>query len=141
MKTELKADILEEVEEFSDSLLLRKTDLQILIDESLKENLEDEFEELAFTGKYVEGLKRVLKKGEEFKEIENLDYVKKDLSESTEKVIDEIRSIIKNSSDDIKKHFEENYLALTVSCYQNLNELTANLELVKKYLNYQKRSD
>ncbi|MGD8307590.1 MAG: hypothetical protein PVF17_13115 [Ignavibacteria bacterium] len=141
MKTELRANILKEVEEFSDSLLLRKTDLQILIDESLKENLEDEFEELAFTGKYVEGLKRILKKGKEFKEIENLDYVKKDLSESTEKVIDEIRSIIKNSSDDIKKHFEENYLTLTVSCYQNLNELTANLELVKKYLNYQKRSD
>ena len=141
MKRRLNSNILTEVEKFSGSDLLRKSDLQVLIDECLKENLENEFEDLAFSGKYIEGLKRILKKGVEFKEIENLDYVKKDLAENMEKIIEQIRRIIKNSSAEIKKHFEENYLSLTVSCYQNLNELIAGLEPVKKYLNYQKRSE
>jgi len=141
MKSVLNKNLIKEVEEFSDTLLLRKNDLQILIDESSKGNLEQEFEELAFCCKYVEGLKRVLAKGSEFKEIENLDYVKKDLSDNMEKIIDQVRKLLSNSPGQIKNHFEETFLQLNSQCFQNLSELTANLELVKKYLNYQKRSE
>jgi hypothetical protein len=141
MKSTLTKDTLSKVEEFSDLLLLKKSDLQVLVDESLKAKLQNEFVELTFTGKYIEGLKRVLIKGAEINEIENLDYVKKDLTENFEKVIEQIRTILKKSSGEIKNYFEETYLKLTAGCYQNLNELTANLELVKKYLNYQKRSE
>ena len=64
MNNFINNSLLNDVELFSDSLLKRKTDLQIIVDESLQHNLAAEFEELTFTGKYVQGLKRVLEKAE-----------------------------------------------------------------------------
>ena len=141
MKIPINKNILNEVEIFSDSLLKRKTDLQIIIDESLQNNFDAKFEELTFTGKYVQGLKRVLQKGGEFQEIDNLDHVKKDLTENMEKVIGDIKALLNHSSETNKKYFDDTYLSLTPDCFKNLNDLLEDLELVKKYLNYQKRSD
>ena len=141
MKSQISKNILNDVEVFSDSLLKRKADLQIIIDESLQNNFEAEFEELTFTGKYVQGLKRVLQKGADFQEIDNLDYVKKDLTENMEKVIGDIKALLIHSSETNKKYFEDTYLSLTPNCFQNLNDLLEDLEWTKKYLNHQKRSD
>jgi len=141
MNIPINKNILNEVEIFSDSLLKRKTDLQIIIDESLQNNFDAKFEELTFTGKYVQGLKRVLQKGGEFQEIDNLDHVKKDLAENMEKVIGDIKGLLIHSSETNKKYFDDTYISLTPDCFQNLNDLLEDLELVKKYLNYQKRSD
>ena len=141
MKIPINKNILNEVEIFSDSLLKRKTDLQIIIDESLQNNFDAKFEELTFTGKYVQGLKRVLQKGGEFQEIDNLDHVKKDLTENMEKVIGDIKALLIHSSETNKKYFDDTYLSLSPNCFQNLNELLEDLERVKKYLNHQKRSD
>ena len=141
MKIPINKDILNEVEIFSDSLLKKRADLQIIIDESLLNNFDATFEELTFTGKYVQGLKRVLQKGGEFQEIDNLDHVKKDLTENMEKVIGDIKALLIHSSETNKKHFDDTYLSLTPNCFQNLNDLLEDLERVKKYLNHQKRSD
>lgn len=140
IKITIEKNLLDEVEKTAEINLKRKDDLQIIVDECVNNNLEEEFEELAFTGKYIEGLKRVLKKGGDFQEIDNLDYVKKDLGENMEKIIEQIRGMLMNASDETKTHFDETYLKLTASSFQNLNELIADLELVKKYLNYQKRN-
>lgn len=140
MNIPINKNILDDVEIFSNSFLKRKADLQIIINETLQNNFEADFEELTFNGKYIKGLKRVLKKGADLQEIENLDYVKKDLTENMEKVVKQIRGLLENSSDGIKKLFEEKYLALNPECFQNLNELIDDLEQVKRYLNHQKRS-
>jgi hypothetical protein len=139
VKSIIEKNLLDRVEQTASIILKRKQDLQIILDECLKNNLEEDFEELVFTGKYIEGLKRVLKKGGDFQEIENLDYVKKDLGENMEKVIEQVRGILLNASVDTKSRFEESYLTLSAAAFQNLNELIADLEQVKKYLNYQKR--
>jgi len=130
-----------DVEIFSDSLLKRKADVQIIINESLQNNFIANFEELTFTGKYVQGLKRVLQKGADFQEIDSLDYVKKDLTETMNKVIGDIRALLIHSPETNKKYFEDTYLSLTPNCFQNLNELLEDLEWVKKYLNYNKGAD
>jgi hypothetical protein len=137
----INKNILNDVELFSDSLLKRKADLQIIIDESLQHNFGAEFEELTFTGKYIQGLKRVLQKGADFQEIDSLDHVKKDLTENMEKVIRDIRAFLIHSPEANKKYFEDTYLSLTPNCFQNLNDLLEDLEWAKKYLNHQKRSD
>ena len=137
----IEKNLLDKVEETADIFFKRKNDLQIIVDECFNNNLEEEFEELAFTGKYIEGLKRVLKKGGDFQEIDNLDYVKKDLGENMEKAIEQIRRILLNVSNETKTHFEESYLKLSAASFQNLNELIADLEQVKKYLNYQKHKN
>jgi hypothetical protein len=136
----LDKKLLSEVEKFSESTLNRKADLQLILDECLVNDLEREFEELSFTGKYIQGLKRVLKKGADFNEIENLDYVKKDLVGNMEKVSELIKKILNGSSKSTKEFFEETYLSLTPECFQNLNELLEDLDWVKKYLNFLKRS-
>ena len=141
VKSIIEKNLLDKVEETAEIVLKKKYELQIIVDECLNNNLEENFEELAFTGKYIEGLKRVLKKGGDFQEIENLDYVKKDLGENMEKSIEQIRSILQNASEETKMHFEENFLKLSAASFQNLNELIADLEQVKKYLNYQKRKN
>jgi len=141
VKIPIDNNILYDVEIFSDSLLKRKADLQIIINESLQNNFKADFEELTFTGKYVQGLKRVLQKGADFQEIDSLDHVKKDLTETMKKVIGNIRALLIHSPETNKKYFEDTYLSLTPNCFQNLNDLLEDLELVKKYLNYKKRSD
>ena len=123
MKSQINENILNDVEVFSDSVLKRKDDLQIIIDESLQHNFEAEFEELTFTGKYVQGLKRVLQKGADFQEIDNLVHVKKDLTENMEKIIGDIKALLINSSEINKKYFEDTYLSLTTNCFHNLNVL------------------
>ena len=141
MKIPINKNILNDVERFSDPLLKRKADLQLIIDESLQHNFGAEFEELTFTGKYVQGLKRVLQKGADFQEIDNLDYVKKDLTKNMEKIIGDIKTLLINSSETNKNYFEDTYLSLTTICFHNLNDLVEDLEWIKKYLNHQKRSD
>lgn len=140
MNTVIDNNLLNDVESFSNSLLKRKDALQLIIGETLKNNFETEFEELTFTGKYVQGLKRVLQKGGDFQEIDNLDHVKKDLTENMQKVIGDIRALLTYSSETNKKYFDDNFLSLTPNCFQNLNELLEDLEWVKKYLNHKKRS-
>jgi len=131
---------LDEVEKYSNSVLQRKVDLQLIVDECLQNDFITEFEELTFTGKYIEGLKRILQKGADFTEIESLDYLKKDLTENMKKVVEQIKSIIINSTENTKNHFEETYLKLSPECFKNLNELLEDLEQVKRYLNHQKRT-
>jgi len=58
-----------------------------------------------------------------------------------EKVIGNIRALLIHSPETNKKYFEDTYLSLTPNCFQNLNDLLEDLELVKKYLNYIKRSN
>ena len=140
VSTIIEKNLLDAVEKTTGIILKRRTDLQTILDECIKNNLEKDFEDLVFTGKYIEGLKRVLKKGGDFQEIENLDYVKKDLGENMEKVIEQVRGILLNAQDKTKTYFEETYLTLSASAFQNLNELIAEIEQVKKYLNYRKRN-
>lgn len=140
MKNLIVKNLLNEVEEFSNLELKRKNDIQSLLDVSLNNGYEEEFEELIFTAKYIEGLKRVLQKGSEFKEVENLDIVRKDLSENIKKIVEQINLLVKKSSPEVKKHFDETYLGLTPQCFANLNQLLSALEWIKKYLNFKKHS-
>ena len=133
-------DLLDNAEEFSNTKLNRKLDLQIIVDNCISNNLYNEFEDLAFTGKYIEGLKRVLSKGAEFQEIENLDYVKKDLTSNMEKVIEQIRLTLSGIDKTHLDYFENTYLSLTPDNFQNLNQLLGDLDRIKKYLNFLKRS-
>lgn len=134
-------NLLNETEKFSNTSLNRKTDLQLIIDNCISNNLYKEFEDLAFTGKYIEGLKRVLSKGADFQEIDNLVYVKKDLTSNMEKILGQIRLTLSESEKSIQDYFQNTYLSLKPDNFRNLNELLQDLELIKKYLNFIKRTE
>jgi len=133
------SEFIDEVEKFSGTNLNRKAELIRIYEESLKSGKEKNFEDLIFTAKYLRGLMRVLQKGSDNPEVQSLDKIKKDFSANLKKVVDQLEKITENSDEGLKNHFEENYFKMSQEGLINLNELLADLEWVKIYLNDQKR--
>lgn len=132
--------ILSDAEEYTGNNLKSKNEIELLLNECKTKDDFLAFEELCFTGKYVSGMIRVLKSAGGNPEVENTDKIKKDLSDNMEKVISLLKKITLNSSEEIKNAFNEKYFQLTASTLNNLYILTSDLDTLKKYINYLKRS-
>lgn len=128
-----------DVEIFSNSSLKLKEDLSFLLDECSRNDEFNKFEDLCFTGKYVNGLLKVLKSGSSNPEVKSLDHIKKDLSDNMEKVISQLKEITLNSSEEIKESFSKKYFTLSSETFSNLTVLVSDLDIVKQYLNHLKR--
>jgi hypothetical protein len=55
------------------------------------------------------------------------------------KIVDQVKEIINNADDQVKEHFEDNFFVMSHEGLTNLNELLADLEWAKMYLNEMKR--
>lgn len=135
----LPANLLDEVEKFSNQSLKRKDDLFIIIKAYDKNGKFNDFEDLSFTGKYINGLLTVLKNSVKIPEVESVAHIKKDLTENMEKVTSTLKEITFKMSEEEKKMIEEIYLTLNQNSLQNLQHLVEDLDQIKKYLNYLKR--
>ena len=67
-----------------------------------------------------------------------MEKIKADFSSNVKKVISQIKDIISDADEGLQKHFEENYFEMSQQGLTNLNELLADLEWTKMYLNDQK---
>jgi hypothetical protein len=132
-------ELLKNVDEFSNFKLPRRDDLQIIFTEGVKEKNNKLFEDLVFTAKYVQGLMKVMKTGQENSEVKSLEHVKNDLSKNMEKVVDQIRQIISDSSQSDKDYINKTFLQMNPDAFRNLNDLLYDLDWTKKYLNDLKR--
>ena len=135
----LPKNFLDEVEKFSGKSLNKKDDLMLVFEACNSNEKFKEFEDLSFTGKYVNGLFKVLANSTKIPEVENVDHIKKDLSENMEKVISQLKEITSYMNEKNKMLFEDNYLKLSQSSLQNLQQLVEDLDSIKKYLNFLKR--
>jgi hypothetical protein len=133
-------DFLDDVEKFSGKLLNKKKDLSIILEVIDTDEKFKDFENLCFTGKYVNGLFKVLRNSVNIPEVENVDQIKKNLSENMEKVISQLKEITLTTNEMNKKFFEDNYLQLSQTSMQNLQQLVVDLDIIKKYLNHLKRN-
>ena len=133
-------ELLKKVDEFSNFKLQRRDDLQIIFTEGVKEENNKLFEDLVFTAKYVQGLMKVMKMGQENSEVKSLEHVKADLTKNMEKVVEQIRQIVAGSSQSDRDYIEKNFLQMTADAFKNLNELLSDLDWTKRYLNDFKRS-
>lgn len=132
-------EFIEEVEKFSKQPLNRKVEVIAIYEAAVDTNQLNEYRELCFTAKYLMGLMRVLKDGSSNPQVNNIEQIKKDFSENITKLINEIRQITSSTSEAQKKYFEEEFFEKSYSALSNLNELIADLENVKLYLNHLKR--
>ena len=82
---------------------------------------------------------KVLANSTKIPEVENVDHIKKDLSENMGKVISQLKEITFYMNEKNKMLIEENYLKLSQSSLQNLQQLVEDLDSIKKYLNFLKR--
>lgn len=132
-------DFLDLVESYTERKLHHKFFLQQLIDETNNYKLYDTFEDLAFTGKYVNGLLRAVKIGQSNPDITNLQMIKKDLMKNIEKVISLIKEITANLSAEQMNEINVKFIELSREQFTNLTQLIDDLDQVKKYLNHLKR--
>lgn len=136
----LKNNFLDDVEKFVNKKLNQKEDIEVLIGNYFIDKNLQEFDDFAFLGKYVNGLFRVIKSSGKVTEFQNLDQVKKDLGDNIEKVTSCLEEITFSLNDDCKSKIEKNYLELSKESFQNIQHLVEDLDQIKKYLNYLKRS-
>lgn len=134
-------NLLNETEKFLNYTLQKKDDLNLIISSYNKDSDFEGFEDLCFTGKYLNGLFRVLKSSTELGEIENSDQIRKDLTDNLEKLREQLSKnfLILNGNE--KSILEENYLQINQHSFQNLQALIADLDGIKKYLNFLKRKN
>ncbi len=136
---DISKELLKGIEEFSQNQIKRKDDLLILFDQAITNNKSKDLEDTAFTAKYIRGLMRILKSGSSNPEVGNLDQIKKDFEDNMKKVTDQLKKLISLSDPLIKNNFEKTFFELNQESFQNLNDLLADLEWTKMYLNDQKR--
>ena len=127
------------VEDYTSNPIQRKDDIRKIIYAVSANGIEEQFENLIFTAKYVCGLMRVLKSAPGIPEVTGVDQVKNDLSENMKKGIEQLKKIISFSNENDQKYFDENYFTLSNQNLNNVTELFSDLESVKKYINYFKR--
>lgn len=139
MTTLLSQNFLNEVESFTDRKLHHKKFLQQLIDEANKNQAIEKFEELAFTGKYVNGLFRAIKIGQANPDVTNLHLIKEDLMKNIEKVITLIKEMTLNVSKEFSAEINLKFIELSKDQFNNITNLVDDLDQVKKYLNHLKR--
>jgi hypothetical protein len=145
------AQFVEDVEKFSNSKLNKKIELIRLYEEALCSNKIKEFEDLAFTAKYLRGLLRVLsvaakprldgKEDQNISEVGSMEKIKADFSSNMKKASDTMSNILLSSESSVKKYFNENFIEMSQDSLINMNELLHDLEWVKMYLNNLKRRD
>jgi rhamnogalacturonyl hydrolase YesR len=139
MESNLSAGIIDEIDEFSQHKLNKKTDLKTLYCQSIKDGKEKTFEELSFTAKYVQGLMRVLKTGTSNPEVKSLEHIRRDFTHNMSKIVDLMKEIIAKTDETIKIYFEKTYFDMSHQGMQNLTLILSDLEWAKKYFNIQKR--
>jgi hypothetical protein len=133
-------EFITQTEDFTGHFFNNKSDVRDLMELSFKCGKEKDFDELIFTAKYVRGLIRAIKKAPGIPGAENVDQLKQDISENIKKISTQLRAILSTADVKTKSFFEEKYLALNEKCINNLNLLLEDLEALKKYSNYLKRS-
>lgn len=136
----LKNDFLDSVEAYTERKLHHKFFLQQLIDETTKYKLYDKFEDLAFTGKYVNGLLRAVKIGQSNPDVTNLQMIKEDLMKNIEKVISLIKEITSTLTEEPMNEINHKFIELSREQFTNLTLLMDDLDQIKKYLNHLKRA-
>ncbi|WP_337865129.1 hypothetical protein [Ignavibacterium sp.] len=134
-------DFLNLVEIFTERKLHHKKFLQQLIDETSHHNLYEKFEELAFTGKYVNGLLRAVKIGQSNPDVTNLQMIKEDLMKNMEKVISLIKELTSNLTNETLGEIKIKFIELSKEQFTNLTQLIDDLDQIKKYLNHLKRTE
>lgn len=133
------SDFLNEVEKFSKQSLHRKAEMITIYEASVNSNQLGIFRDLCFTAKYLVGMMRVLQEGGNNPQVSSIEHVKKDFSANLTKAIEQIKQIIYSSDESQKNYFEEEFFVRSHAGLTNLNELLADLESAKLYLNYLKR--
>ncbi len=134
----LSEKLLDETESFLNRSLSNKSDLKLILKAYNQIGSYSDFEDLCFTGKYLNGLFKVLEKSTDLPEVKNVDYIKSEISENAKKLMDKLVELNAALTEEERSGITKKYLQLTQNSIQNLKSLAEDFDDIKKYLNYLK---
>jgi len=126
--------LIDDISDHSKSTIKNYYEITVIIDTSISQAKQEEFKELIFTAKYVNGLKKVLAD----RTINNDKYMEKmfeEFNKNMQKVIDLIRKIVECTAEIEKKYFNEKYFLMNHESLVNTMGLIEDLSLCKEYFN------
>ena len=121
--------------EFSRGRIVNNEDLGRIAALAFEFNNKELFEELAFEGKYLSGLVRIIRNKDNSFEEGYFEKVKEEYAFHADKVKSLILSIIEPGSGFIKEILNKKYFELSRGSLENLNSLCEDLGRVKSFLN------
>lgn len=132
--SESSKKLIEKINDHSSRPLKNIYELTFLLESALKKEKLDEFKDLIFTAKYVNGLKNVLSDriitGDEF-----MEKIFDEFNKNLRKFINILRSISVPSDSNTEKFFEDKYFRLDQDSVVNSMELIEDLTLCKEFFN------
>jgi len=109
-------------------------EISIIIGTSISQGKQKEFKDLIFTGKYVNGLKKVLADRTINKD-KYMENMFEEFNKNLQKVIELMKKIVEDSDEMEKKYFNEKYFLMNHESIVNTMELIEDLSLCKEYFN------
>ncbi len=134
----LSPKLLDDTETFLNRSLSNKSDLLLIIKAYDSKGNFEKFEDLCFTGKYLNGLFKVLDKSTDIPEVKNVDHIKQEISENIKKLMQSLSELTSELNEEEKKLITIKYLQLTQNSVQNLKSIAEDFDEIKIYLNHLK---
>ncbi|HMS34427.1 MAG TPA: hypothetical protein PKC91_10095 [Ignavibacteria bacterium] len=132
--SESSKKLIEKINDHSSIPLKNIYELTFLLESALRKEKLDEFKDLIFTAKYVNGLKNVLSDriitGDDF-----MDKIFDEFNKNLQKFINILRSISVPSDSNTEKFFEDKYFRLDQDSVVNSMELIEDLTVCKEFFN------
>lgn len=122
---------LNEVEHFAQRKFLFRDEMGLLIELSESRGMKKLFDEIIFFAKFITNAQQILKRiGSDSDEVLKL---RTELTENLEKTSTLLRTLIKESSDEVKGSFMHRFLAFNQESLNNLFSLLRELSWIKNY--------
>ncbi len=137
---QLNETFLDNAEKFTERKFTQRETLSELIKITNEYNQVEKFNELIFTAKYANGLFRSIKIGQSNSQISNLEQIKKDITDSIEKVSSLIKEILSKENSEKADVIKQKYTEIGQAQLGQLILLIDDLDQLKKYLNHLKRT-
>lgn len=137
----LNKELINDCEIFLGKTLKQRDDINNIIFAYSILNDEKGFEKFCFTGKYVNGMFRVIQNSANIAQIANTTELQKELSEHLEKIRQELERIIKSLPDKTQTRLKNKYLQISQQSLLDLKTLISDLDYLKQYLNHFKRNN
>jgi len=128
-------DFIAEVEKELNSKIQNLEDIYRFLSISIEHNKTELVQQLAFDGKYIEGLLRIIRNRDNDFDEDYFERIKKELTGKLEGIRNNIESLIENESEFLQNIFRKKYLEISPDVLQNLTSLCTDLARVKELLN------
>ena len=123
------------VKSYSRDDFTQAEDIKRLIEISFEYDEFESLKDLAFQGKYITGLMRIIQNRDNIVDDEYFDKIKSEYAQKIDSIKSLLKSLVEKEGSFLTSIFEEKYFRMTQLSLQNLNSLCQDLNWVKYYLN------